>query len=80
MIFIPLTIQKYKNIYLNDISIQGRINPVGGPGHSFRETIYNVPRTYGQALPLIPFSIPVIEHHVQIAIRACIDCLLVSGS
>ena len=37
--------------------------------------MYNVPRTYSQALPLIPFSIPVIENHVQVAIRACIDCL-----
>ena len=27
--------------------------------------MYNVPQTYGQALPLIPFSIPVIKHHVQ---------------
>jgi hypothetical protein len=39
------------------------------------ETLYNALRTYGRALPLIPFSIPVIEHHVQTAKRACIDCL-----
>ena len=38
--------------------------------------MFNVPRTYSQALPLIPFSIPIIEHHVQVAIRACIDCQL----
>ena len=49
---------------------------VGGPGALLKGYhVYNVPRTYGQALPLIPFSIPIIEHHVQIAVRAFIDCL-----